>query len=513
MATDPVKTTLNKLDERVATMMNKNLLSGMGLGIVQNGKVIYAKGFGLANAASNTPVSTDTVFRIASISKTFTAIGVMQLWEQGKFQLDDPINDHLSSFKVQHSDPSAPPVTIRHMLTHTSGIGEAKSLNELIGGVLLNLSSEKIKPGDPITPLAEYYNGVLRPDVFPEEKWAYANHAFSTLGQLIEDVSGEPFPEYMLKHVFKPLGMFKTDYLFSNRVRDGLAQGYEAKKGKLQPAEFYEFADLGAGSVYSSVDEMALYLAALMNGGKNSNGSVLNPETLKFMMTPQYQQDPHLAAMGLGFMLENEDGHWAAWHGGALPGFNSALWVAPEEKLGLIVWSNTATRAIYYFGEGILRSLLGLPDYDERLPKPGLINNPHTWQDLVGTYSPSRGLNSNARIWFTFGGEIEVFVCNNQLMLRALAGSMKDGIPLYPVDDENPLVYENVTNGKLSRFAFKQNHLGHVDRLDMTSLSFYSFYKKPLTKSLRFQSKVAAGLLSGIGLLLLKRFLGSKKKA
>ena len=512
MAVDPVKTTLKKLDEHVARMMNKNLLSGMGLGIVQNGKVIFAKGFGLANAAAKTPVTPDTVFRIASISKTFTAIGVMQLWEQGKFQLDDPINDHLTSFKVLHDDPSAPPVTIRHMLTHTSGIGEAKSLGELVGGMLLNLSSDRVKPGDPIPPLAEYYNSVLKPDVYPGEKWAYANHAFSTLGQLIEDVSGEPFPEYMIRHVFEPLGMNKTDYLFSSRVRDGLAQGYEAKNGRLKPADLFEFPDLGAGSVYSSVDEMSLYLAALMNGGKNEHGSVLNPETLKLMMTPQYQEDPHLAAMGLGFMLENEDGHWAAWHGGALPGFNSALWVAPEEKLGLIVWSNTATRAIYYFGEGILRSLLGLPDYEERLPKPGVINNPHIWQELVGTYKPSRGFNSNARIWFTFGGDVEISVRDNQLMMRALAGPMKNGLPLYSTDPENPLVYENVTNGKLSRFAFKQNNLGVVDRLDMTALSFYSFYKKPMIESLRFQSRVAAGIVTGFGLLLLKRLLTPKKR-
>ncbi len=115
---------LAALDDKIVRAMNKYVLSGMAVGVVRDGRLVYAKGFGLANARGNKPVTPDTVFRIASISKTFTAIAVMQLWEQGKIRLDEPVNRYLKSYQIVHPDPASPPITIRHLLTHTSGLGE-----------------------------------------------------------------------------------------------------------------------------------------------------------------------------------------------------------------------------------------------------------------------------------------------------------------------------------------------------------------------------------------------------
>lgn len=501
MTENPVETTLETIDERVAEMMNKHLLTGLGLGIVRDGEVIFAKGYGLANLASKQPVTPDTTFRIASISKTFTAIGVMQLVEQGLIKLDDPINVHLHSYKVEHPDPDAPQVTIRHMLTHTAGIGEMRNNVDMLKAVFLHKGGLKIKPGEALPTLNEYYNGLLVPDVHPDKKWAYANNAYATLGQLIEDVSGQRFADYMREHVFEPLGMFKTDFDYSERVKHTLAQGYENQKGRLAPADHYLFPGQGAGTVYSSVNEMVLYLKALMNGGSNEHGSVIKPETLKQMMTPHYLPDPDLAGMGLGFHLENEDGHWSAWHGGAVPGFNCSLWVSPDDKMGLIVWSNTATRAIYSFGENLLRSLIGLQDFNQRLPKPGVTGAPHLWPRLVGTWQPYKGLNSNFRIHFTYGGELEVYVKDNTLMLRSLIGPWKDGIKLYPVDSAKPYNFENVVDGKRVCLAFKENTLGVIDRLEISSLTWYTFYKVPPVKSIRNVAKTAGATAVGLGLI------------
>ncbi|MCL4560090.1 MAG: beta-lactamase family protein [Chloroflexi bacterium] len=509
MSKSAVESTLRLMDETVARAMNQYTLSGMAVGVVQKGKLIFAKGYGVADASTGKPVTPDTIFRIASISKTFTAIAVMQLWEQGKIQLDDPVNKYLKTYQVLHPDPNAPPVTIRHMLTHTSGIGENPTTAGLLRDLIIKQPDIKLRPGDPIPPLGEYYHGRLSPDVYPDVKWAYANHAFGTLGQLIEDVSGEPFAEYMCRHVFEPLGMMKTDFRYSEKFVEELAQGYVYKKDHLKSAEFLLFPDFAAGSVLTSVNEMALYLAALMNGGSNEHGTVIKPETLEAMMSPQYRQDPHLAAMGYGFHLEYLDGHRAAWHGGSLEGFNTALWVAPDDDLGVLVFANTNTRAIYHFAEGILRDLLGLPRLSERLPVPGVLESPHLWPEMVGSYGPPRGFNSNARAWLNYGSDLKIYVKDHHLMLKSFTGLYQKGIVLYPVDAHDPLAFENVTDGKVLQLVFQRNQHGVIDRISFTSLTFFTFYKQPVYQSVHF--KVFAGIGALLGTLLAALILGRKK--
>src|SRR3989337_3129245 len=131
MSEETLDRVLAQADGLIIAAMNEHALAGLAVGIIHDGALVYAKGFGLADAKEQRPVTPDTVFRIGSISKTFTAIGLMQLWEQGKFQLDDQVNEYLRAFKVQHRDPQAPPVTFRHLLTHTAGIGEWRHISDL----------------------------------------------------------------------------------------------------------------------------------------------------------------------------------------------------------------------------------------------------------------------------------------------------------------------------------------------------------------------------------------------
>jgi len=375
-----------------------------------------------------------------------------------------------------------------------------RNQDDLIKGMLGLLSEKEVKKRVP--PLDEYFSGLLAPDVYPDKKWAYANNAFATLGQLIEDISGEKFRDYMIEHVFDPLGMLHSDYTLSERVKDQLAQGYTMKKGKLEFVDYVEFPGLAAGTVMSSVNEMGVYLAALMNGGANEHGSVIKPDTLKKMMTPHYHEHPNLGAMGLGFFLENLDGHQAAWHGGSLQGFNSALWVAPDDKLGVFMSANSNTR------------LMGLPDYDKRLPKPDVVNSPHLWKDMVGSYAPYKGFNSNARIWMNFGGEIEIYVEGSKLKMQALTGGYKKGIELYPVDKNDPLSFENVTDGRLMQLAFLRNTEGFIDHLSISALSFYTFYKTPPRQSLRYKMKMLKTAAIGLGIwFIAKRLFGRRKSS
>lgn len=204
-------------------------LMGLAVAVVTEG-TSWVRGFGVARAP-DAPVTSETVFRVASLSKTMTAIAVMQLVEQGRLRLDDPVNDHLRAFRLEPRAPSFPPVAIRHLLTHMAGVGEVRGLSDLIRPV----AGLAQRPGRRLPALGEYYRGGLRVEVAPGRKWAYANHGFGALGQLVEDVSGLPFAHYMRQEIFQPLGMWSTDFSWTGRPRDPVTTGYRRSRHGPKP--------------------------------------------------------------------------------------------------------------------------------------------------------------------------------------------------------------------------------------------------------------------------------------
>jgi len=304
-----------ELGRRVARIGNRRPFAGLALGVVGNGALQWFSGEGFADIESRTPITEDTVFRIASISKTFTAIAVMQLWERGLVDLEAPAADYLRTYRLIPAQAGWRPVTLRHLLTHTSGIGELRGLPDVLRPTL----GSEVERG-PAPSLAERYREGLRVRVEPGTHFAYTDHNFSTLGQIVEDVSGEPFDRYLAEHVFRPLAMDSTDTVVG-RVRPRLATGYVLRPGGLRAVTSREFALGGAGFVYSTTRDMARYAAALLGGGANEHGSVLRPGTLATMFEPQYQPDPRLPGIGLAFFRAEAGGRQLIEHQGILPGF------------------------------------------------------------------------------------------------------------------------------------------------------------------------------------------------
>ena len=140
---------------------------------------------GVTDETTRAPVTPDTVFRIGSLTKTFTAVAVMQLWEQGLVDLDAPANDYLTTFRLRPTRPDLQPATLRHLLTHTAGIGYWPRLSDLLHPVF-GCGRGSPQPA----PLGEYYRRGLPQEVQPGTKWVYSNHGFAALGQVVEDVSG-----------------------------------------------------------------------------------------------------------------------------------------------------------------------------------------------------------------------------------------------------------------------------------------------------------------------------------
>ena len=226
-------------------IFNQRPLAGLAVGIVRDGRFESFAGLGSADGAAGTPVTPETVFRIGSITKTMTALAVMQLVEEGGIALDDPVAEHLRAFRLV-PPAGAPQPTIRHLLTHTGGFGELRGWSDLARPTI-GLAG---KVDAPARALAGYYRGGLRAELPAGRKWAYANHAFAALGQLLEDVVGEAHAERIRARVFEPLGMRHSDVLRTDRVRGRLAVGYAFKRARLRAVKDREILVPPAGSVF-----------------------------------------------------------------------------------------------------------------------------------------------------------------------------------------------------------------------------------------------------------------------
>ena len=328
-----------EMKARVDAILNRHPALGFALGVVRNGSLEFFHTHGFADLASSRPVTEDTVFRVASITKTFTAIAVMQLWEQGLVDLDAPANDYLRAYQLIPANTSWRPATVRHLLTHTAGIPEQVPRS----GIFRTDFGESVKLGRPVPSLADYYRGGLRLNAEPGTMFRYGDHGPATLGQIVEDVCGTSLNRYLREHVFEPLGMTDTTLVRSEVVQSRLAIGYKLSSTGLKPVTDREVVTAGASGIYSTPKDMARYLAALLGGGANEHGSMLKPATLASMFAAQYQPDPRIPGMGLAFWRRTAGGHLVVEHQGIIPGFDSQILVAPDDGLGLMAFTNGAS--------------------------------------------------------------------------------------------------------------------------------------------------------------------------
>lgn len=435
-----------QLRRKVREILNRRPAVGLALGVVRGGSLEFFDGHGVADVASNTPITEDTVVRIASITKTFTAIAVMQLWERGLVDLDAPANTYLRAYRLVPARASFRPTTVRQLLTHTGGVPEQAHPFQ----ILSTDYGESVELGRPVPSLGEYYRGGLRVAVEPGTSFIYGDHGFATLGQIVEDISGEPLDRYFRDHIFQPLGMADTDLLRSERLRSRLATGYRLDRGAPKAVVDREPIPRAAGAIYSTTRDMARYVAALLGGGANEHGSVLEPATLASMFEPQYQPDHRLPGMGLGFIRGNLGGHPTVEHQGILPGFNSQIFLAPNDGVGILAFTNGSPQAVMWMPAELgtlLGHILGVPPAAVRSDVP---QHPETWGEICGWYKPSiPATDVRARLWF--GAGVEVLVRRGELVFRFLnpIPALYRGFPLHPADENDPYAFQV----DLSRFG------------------------------------------------------------
>jgi CubicO group peptidase (beta-lactamase class C family) len=411
---------------------------GLAFGVVSDGELAFFHGHGLADIATRTPVTADTVFRIASVTKTFTAVAVMQLWERGLVDLDAPASAYLRSYRLAPARPGFAPLTLRHLLTHTAGIREVL---HPWGLARMRDLGETVPRGRLVPELARYYRGALRVDAEPGTRFGYTNHGFATLGQIVADVTGVPLHQYLRDNVFEPLGMHSTDLVRSSRVLDRVATGYELRSRGAVPVADYDVVTTGGGAAYSTANDLAAYLAALLGEGTNQHGTVLKPATTAMLFEPQYQPDPRIPGLGLAFFRMDLGGHLAVEHDGILPGFDAQIMLAPGDGLAVLALANGAKRGMHWLtapSAAVLRELIGAPDEGIRQDIP---QRPEVWAHLCGRYRFSSYPTDPQRLAFGLGAQ--VLVRHGRLLLRFLSPVpvLYRGFELHPDDRNDPYVF------------------------------------------------------------------------
>ena len=452
-----------ELRARLSQILNRHPAVGLAVGVVRGGDLVFFHGHGLADVNTRTPVTPETVFRIGSITKTFTAIAVMQLWERGLVDLDAPAAEYLLAYELAPAGPGIRPPTVRQLLTHTGGVPEQARRLDIVRPDW----GQTVASGRPVPSLAEYYGGRLRIAVQPGTTFQYGDHGYATLGQIVEDLSGLPLERYFRDHIFAPLGMSDSDLLRAERLESRLATGYKLGPRGLRAVTYRELITKPAGAIYSTTRDMARYVAALLGGGGNRHGSVLRSATLALMYEPQYQPDPRIPGMGLAFFRGDVGGHFTVEHQGILPGFNSQIWLAPDDGVGLVAFTNGAQQADRWLVlemANVLGALVGAPPAGVRHDIP---QRPETWSEVCGWYKPAIA-PTDPRYRMFFGAGVEVLTRAGRLRFRMLSPipEFLRGFELYPDSSDDPYVFALDLSkwgmGK-GRLIFRVDASGKVD--------------------------------------------------
>jgi CubicO group peptidase (beta-lactamase class C family) len=295
---------------------------------VRNGEIVTTRTYGAANLELDVPVTDETVFEIGSVTKQFTAAALMMLVEEGKVGLDDSIAKHLPQVPAHWRG-----ITVRHLLTHSSGIQEYLSVRGLPE------QAHAAKSHDEMTRLL---GERLNLEFAPGETWAYSNSGYLLLGNVIERVSGKSYWEFLRERIFTPLGMTATRSSDPGTVIPKRATGYGWSDGRFENRRALHENAYAAGAIGSTIRDMARWEAALHRGALLSTRSwdaTWTPLTVSRGATPPF-------SYGFGWMVDHEHGKRAMFHSGGTPGFSSAFRRYPDEGLAVIVLANHSDRIL-----------------------------------------------------------------------------------------------------------------------------------------------------------------------
>jgi CubicO group peptidase (beta-lactamase class C family) len=372
-------------------------IPGLSLAVVHDQDILWSKGFGWADREKKQPATPETIYGIGSISKLFTSIAILQLRDQGKLRLDDPVAEHLPWLDIKQAFPDGPPVTIRGILTHSSGLPRDAAFPYWSAPYSEFPTREQIRKT-----LAS------QATVYPADThFQYSNLGYALAGELVAGVSGRSYADYMTKNILAPLGLADTRPELPEDHRGGrLAAGYSSKtrEGIQNKMPFFQAQGIAPAAGFSStvldLARFASWQFRLLGGGKEE---ILRANTLREMQRYQWMDTDN--TWGLGFTVWNSNGTMYAGHGGICAGYRSQLTTQPKEKIAAAFLANSsgvnswiyAQRACEIAASAVAEALAS--PVTARQPDPEL-------KKYEGTYSS-----------YPWGGEVAVLIWKGNLAM------------------------------------------------------------------------------------------------
>jgi CubicO group peptidase (beta-lactamase class C family)/D-alanyl-D-alanine dipeptidase len=415
---------IRNIDALAARIVADQQLPALSIALVDDQKVLWARGYGFADAETKKPATADTIYRVGSLSTLFTDIAVLQLVERGLLDLDAPVTKYLPDFKP--GDRFGKAITLRHLMSHRSGL-----VHETPVGSYFDPSA----PG-----LARAVASLNQTTLVcvPESSVKYSNADHAVVGRVLEAARRQAFSQYMSHALFDPLGMHSSGFASDPATARGLMWTYH---GREFPAPVFDLGIAPACGMHSSANDLARFLSALFASGGGSAKPILQPTTLQQMWTPQFAKARR--GFGLGFMVGELAGHRLVGHDGAVYGFASDLAALPDDKLGVIVLTSrdNATAVTHHLANTALRQMLAvqqnqpLPAIEEAAPLPAGVARERSgrWRSGTKTFDLEE---LAGQLWLVpgIGGtRAELRALGNTLMAD---GPLNHGLKVEPAGDK-----------------------------------------------------------------------------
>ncbi len=426
------------VDPIVSTQLEKEHIPGAVLVFVQDGKIIYQRGYGFADLAAKKPVDpAKTIWRIGSISKVFTATAVVQLADRGRLRLTDDVNRYLTRFKVPAT--FAEPVRVWNLLTHTAAFDEIRP------GTRAETKAGLLSLGDFLEPKLVR----LRP---PGQVISYSTYGISLAGYLVEQVSGLDFERYLRENVWLPLGMTRTNIDVPDSLKGDVAIGYEWTDGRNQLASWEWYHSTPASSINATGVDMGHFIIAQLQNGRYFNTRIFSDSAAHDMHRQHVTSHQQLAGFAYGFQEAFTNGERILEHGGNVEGFAAQLVLLPDRGIGFFVASQHEPAQLK---DVVEKALLDhyFPDTRQRIQPAPMAGYRERATRYAGTYE----LN---QFCHTCGADRRVYP-------RIEVKSFADGTLSITGQDSrfvevSPLFFRKV-NGAPGGAAFHQDPSGKID--------------------------------------------------
>src|SRR6185295_5046946 len=382
-------------------------LPGIAVGVVADQDLVWAAGFGYADTQAKRPMTPATKFRMASHSKLFTATAIMQLREQGKLRLDDPVSKYLPWFRVKPAEPDAAPITIEDLLTHSSGLPREAGPH---------WTTYEFPTEEQLRNLTPERQAAFAPEV----RWKYSNLAFSIAGMIVETLSGQKWADYVQSHIYQPLGMNASSV---DQNVSGLAVGYGRRMpdGSRDVMPFVDARGMGAATgITSTVEDMAKFVSAQFRKGPIGGRQILSTASLREMHRVRMLENNWTQGNAIGFAVRRVQDKVYVGHGGGYPGYTTQTLIQLDSKVGVIVLTNTndsnpndiALQLMSTVGEAVAKATAA---------KPNAVAWDPSWARFAGLY---RGQ----------GGDSQVVLLNQRLVIiTPNAPNLDNPIQLEPI--------------------------------------------------------------------------------